>query len=77
VIGDTDPVETVIIGGGHTGLTMSYSLNQLKTAEITSIVWTTGFRYDFDWVNCRFSMMLASQFTDVGSQLSLESIFLG
>jgi putative flavoprotein involved in K+ transport len=31
---DTEHIETVIIGGGHAGMTMSYSLSQLGQEHV-------------------------------------------
>jgi putative flavoprotein involved in K+ transport len=41
-------VETIIVGGGQAGLAVQ-ELN-LKAANITSIIWATGYRFDFSMV---------------------------
>ena len=48
----------------------------LKAAGINSIVWSSGFRYDFDWVKLLYSMRQENRFMRVGSRGLQGFIFL-
>jgi NAD(P)-binding Rossmann-like domain len=61
MIRDAEHVETVIIGGGHAGLTMSYFLSQRGREHV---ILERG----------RFSTIPASPFTDVGSRVFPGSV---
>ena len=62
MIRDTEHVETVIIGGGHAGLTMSYSLSRLGREHVILERGRVGERWRSErWDSFHFQFFITGQ----------------